>query len=176
MHRVCIDFDVNLSLRLVSSKWLNRWLRKSQQIFPNCPGLECRLYGRFDWGQQVRNNFDVSARSTDFGSLDNVAIAVIMLKLRVRTTAAQQANYMAFACATMSLVVQFLHFPKDLMNHSHVHKCQDWFRLRMFCLQAGLVPRLLHRILPPQVPSHLLPGALQERLEATVSRDKQQPK
>lgn len=43
----------------------------------------------------------------------------------------------------------------------------------MFCVQAGLVPRLLHRILPPQVPSHLLPGALQARFESTVSREKQ---
>ena len=105
---------LSLSLRLVSSKRLNRWLRKSNPT---------KLHGRFDWGQQVRNNFDVSARSTDFGSLDNVAIGTaIMLKLRIRTTAAQQANYMVFACATMSLAVQLLRFPKDLMNHSHVQK------------------------------------------------------
>lgn len=101
-----------------------------------------------------------------------------MLKLRIRTTAAQQAKYMVFACATMSLAVQFLYFPKDLMNHSHDNKCQDWFRLslkhqvpHMFSVQAGLVPRLLHRILPPQVPSHLLSGALQARIESTVSRE-----
>lgn len=112
---------LSLSLRLVSSKWLNRWLRKSNPT---------KLHGRFDWGQQVRNNFDVSARSTDFGSLDKVAIgAVFMLKLRIRTTAAQQANYMVFACATMSLAVQLLRFPKDLMNHSHVSLhvlCTGW--------------------------------------------------